>query len=303
MNTIAPRVDRQLSTATVHYGMNPEFLREGTAVEDFMNPDRIVFGADSEAVTASLHRLYEPLLERTAPPVVEVGIREAELIKYANNAFLAGKLSLINDIGNIAKEFGVDGYTVAEALSLDHRIDEDYLRSGLGWGGSCLPKDTAAIATAARAAGYEPTMIEAAQKINDRQPVRLVELLADHVDLAEARVAVLGLAFKPGTDDVRHSRAKPVIEALRARGTEPVAYDPVAVENMQAEFPELQYTTSAAAALTDADGAVVVTDWDEFAALDTEFAAMAQPVVVDGRRIVDPESVSAVALTYEGLTW
>lgn len=303
LETIAPRLVAPLAESTVDFAVNPEFLREGTAVEDFMNPDRIVFGTKTDAAEAALHELYEPLLERTAPPVVETGIREAELIKYASNAFLAGKLSLMNDIGNIAKEHGVDAYTVAEAIGLDHRIAEQYLDSGLGWGGSCLPKDTAALAAAARARDYDPVMIEAARTINDRQPTRLVDLLDRHVALDGARIAVLGLAFKPGTDDVRHSRAAPVIDELRTRGATPVAYDPVAMPNMETAYPELSYAGSAQEALTGADGAVVVTGWDEFAALDAAFARMTEPVVVDGRRSIDPAAVEAVELTYEGLTW
>ncbi|MFB6252378.1 MAG: UDP-glucose 6-dehydrogenase AglM [Halobellus sp.] len=280
-------------------GMNPEFLREGTAVADFLDPDKIVLGADDDRARRDMRAVFAPLEEQADAPVVETDTRTAEMIKYANNAFLAAKVSLINDIGNICKEFGIDAYEVADAIGLDDRISDQFLRSGVGWGGSCFPKDVAAIIAAAEANGYEPPVLEAAVELNDRQPERLLELLDAHVDVDGERVAVLGLAFKPGTDDTRNSRAIEVIEGLEARGARVVGYDPVATENMRARFPDIDYAESAAAALEDAVGAVVVTGWDEFAALDDEFAAMKTPVVVDGRRIVEPTS----EITYEGLTW
>ena len=280
--------------------VNPEFLREGSAVADFTDPDKIVLGTTGdERALGRLRGLYDPIVTEHDAPVVETGRREAEMIKYANNAFLAAKVSLINDLGNICKEYDVDAYEVADAIGLDDRIGERFLRSGVGWGGSCFPKDVDALRAAAREVGYEPLMLDAAVEVNDRQPERLLSLLDDHVDVADRRVAVLGLSFKPGTDDIRNSRAIPVIEGLQKRGATVVAYDPVAADEMREQFPEITYTDSAAAALEGAHGAVVVTDWDEFAALDEEFDAMAEPVVVDGRRIVEPRD----GITYEGLTW
>ncbi|MCF2207513.1 UDP-glucose/GDP-mannose dehydrogenase family protein [Halobacterium salinarum] len=280
--------------------MNPEFLRMGSAVDDFRHPDKVVFGARRDAAYDQLHAVFEPLLADAGDAtVVETGLREAEMIKYANNAFLASKVSLINDLGNICKELGVDAYEVADAIAEDDRISGQFLRSGVGWGGSCFPKDVAAITAAAKDAGYEPAMLEAAVEVNDRQPERLLSLLDGHVDVAGERVAVLGLSFKPGTDDIRGTRAVPVIDGLQDRGADVVAYDPVAAEKMAEQRPEVTYADSAAGALADAVGAVVVTDWDEFAALDDEFDAMAERVVVDGRRVVDPQA----DLTYDGLTW
>ena len=280
--------------------VNPEFLREGSAVDDFMSPDKIVLGTDGdERALDLLADLYEPIVLEWDVPVVETGRREAEMIKYANNAFLAAKVSLINDIGNICKEYGVDAYEVAEAIGLDDRIGERFLRSGVGFGGSCFQKDVDAIRTAARDAGYEPRMLDAAVEVNDRQPERLLALLDDHVDVGGRRVAVLGLSFKPGTDDIRNSRAIPVIEGLRERGAAVAAYDPVATEAMRERFPDIEYADSAAAALEGAVGAVVVTDWDEFATLEEAFDAMERQVVVDGRRIVTPRE----EMEYEGLTW
>jgi UDPglucose 6-dehydrogenase len=230
---------------------------------------------------------------------VETGRREAAMVKYANNVFLAAKISLVNELGNVCKEYGVDAYEVADAIGLDERIGAKFLRSGVGWGGSCFPKDTAAIIAAAREAGYEPELLEAVVGVNEKQPRRMLGLLDRHVDVADRRVAVLGLAFKPGTDDIRGSRAKPVIEGLQERGAEVVAYDPLANDAMATEYPTVEYVDDAATALAGAHGALVVTDWDEFAALDEEFDAMADPVVVDGRRIVTRRE----GLTYEGLTW
>jgi UDPglucose 6-dehydrogenase len=281
--------------------VNPEFQSQGSAVEDFMNPDKLVFGATDERPLPMLHELYEPLVAANDGdiPIVETGRREAAMVKYANNVFLAGKISLINELGNICKEFGVDSYEVAEAIGLDDRISAQFLRSGVGWGGSCFPKDTDALRAAARSAGYDPELLDAVVGVNDGQPRRMLDLLERHTDVENERIAVLGLAFKPGTDDIRGSRATLVIEGLLERGAEVVAYDPVAAETMAEEFPDIEYADSAASALEDAHGALVVTDWDEFTVLDEEFETMADPVIIDGRRIIEPRE----GMTYEGLTW
>ncbi|WP_396612626.1 UDP-glucose 6-dehydrogenase AglM [Haloferax sp. S1W] len=267
--------------------MNPEFQREGTAVEDFLDPDKVVVGAHTDRAFDLLGEIFIPLVERADDPhVVETGIREAEMIKYANNAFLASKISLANDLANICKEFGVDSYEVLEAVGLDSRVGSSFLAAGLGWGGSCFPKDTAAIINAARERGYEPRLLQAAVDVNDGQPVRMLDLLRERFDPEGKRVAVLGLSFKPGTDDIRGSRSIPLIEELLDAGADVVGYDPVATENMRELFPDIEYTDSAAAALVGADAALVATDWDEFAALDEQFDEMRERVVIDGRRIV-----------------
>jgi UDPglucose 6-dehydrogenase len=286
----------------LHLGMNPEFQREGTAVADFLDPDKLVWGSDDDPVTFDrLQEAYDPLIEQADgdPAVVETGTREAEMIKYANNSFLATKISFANDLGNICKEYGVDAYEVTEAIGLDHRIGASFLNSGVGWGGSCFPKDVKALIAAGKDVGYDPELLEATVSVNDRQPGRLLSLLDDHADVSGERVAVLGLSFKPGTDDVRNSRAIPVIEGLLERDADVVGYDPVATENMRDQFSEIDYADSAGDALADATAALVVTDWDEFAALDEEFDTMARQLVIDGRRIVEPRE----GMTYEGLTW
>jgi len=296
---IAPLVREAAGDAPVGIGMNPEFLREGSAVDDFLDPDKIVLGAEQAATRETMRAAFAPLVEASDAPVVETGTREAEMMKYANNAFLAAKISLVNEIGNVCKEYGVDTYEVADAMGLDHRIARPFLDSGVGWGGSCFPKDVAALIHAAGEAGYDPELLEAAVAVNDRQPGRMLDLLAEHVDVEGTRVAVLGLAFKPGTDDVRNSRAIPAIEGLRGRGADVVAHDPVAAESMRERLPDLDCAPTPRAALEGADGCLVVTDWPAYADLDGEFDAMATPVVVDGRNVVARRE----GIVYEGLTW
>jgi UDPglucose 6-dehydrogenase len=279
--------------------MNPEFLREGHAVGDFLDPDKVVLGTERSPALEALEAVYEPLVASTDTTVVRTGIREAEMIKYANNALLAAKISAMNDIGNVCKEVGVDAYEVADAVGLDARIGRAFLDSGLGWGGSCFPKDVAALIAVGREAGYEPELLEAVVAVNDRQPERMLAMLDARGDVAGERVAVLGLSFKPGTDDVRESRAIPLLRGLLDRDADVVAYDPVATERMRAVVPDVEYVDSASEALDGAVAALVATDWDEFADLDEEFDRMARPLVLDGRRIVTPRS----GIEYEGLTW
>jgi UDPglucose 6-dehydrogenase len=286
----------------ISVGVNPEFQSQGSAVEDFMEPDKIVLGTDGDERTLDLlAKLYEPIVVQWDVPVVETGRREAAMIKYANNVFLASKISLINELGNICKEYEVDSYEVADAIGLDDRIGERFLRSGVGWGGSCFGKDTAALMAAARQNGYEPELLEAVVGVNDKQPRRMISLLECHVDPADERIAVLGVAFKPGTDDTRGTRARPVVAGLLKRDAGVVVYDPTtAAESLAAEFPErVTVAESAEAALKGAHGALIVTDWPVFADLDEEFDAMASPVVVDGRRVIKRRE----GLVYEGLTW
>ena len=293
--------------ARVELATNPEFLREGTAVSDFQNPDKLVFGTESSWAADRLDALYEPLIAGRGVTTIRTDPETAMMIKYANNAALASKISLANDLGNICKAFGIDAYEVMDAVGLDDRIGAKFLRSGVGYGGSCFPKDVDAIRAAARESGYEPMLLDATVAVNDGQPERMLDLLDTHIDVAGERVAVLGLAFKPGTDDIRNSRAVPIIEGLQDRSAHVVAYDPVAAENTRERFPKIEYAPSAADALDGATAALVVTDWDEFAALDGEFDAMVvpdadgagDPVVIDGRRIIERRD----GLAYEGLTW
>ena len=281
-------------------GMNPEFLREGTAVSDFLDPDKVVLGADDAETLSTMHEIFDPLVARADdPPVVETNTRTAEMMKYANNAFLASKISLMNDLGNICKEYDVDAYEVADAMGLDDRINRAFLDSGLGWGGSCFPKDVAAIVAAAREVDYDAPLLSAAIEVNEEQPRRFLRLLDRHAEVAGEKVAVLGLAFKPGTDDIRETRAVPVIEGLLDRGADVVATDPVAVENTREVFPDVEYVETPEEALADAAACLVLTAWPEYAELDAEFDAMSTPLVLDGRHCVDRRD----GIIYEGLTW
>jgi UDPglucose 6-dehydrogenase len=279
--------------------VNPEFQSQGSAVDDFMAPDKIVLGTAEDRAVGLLRALYEPLISRQDPTVVETGRREAAMIKYANNVFLAAKLSIINELGNIAKEHDVDSYQVAAAMGADDRISARFLRSGAGWGGSCFGKDTAALVGAAAEHGYDARLLKEVIATNDRQPERMVQLLERHGDIEGSRVAVLGAAFKPGTDDIRGTRARPVVATLLERAAVPVVYDPTtAGDRLAAEF-DVQAAEAAETALAGADGALVVTAWEQFEQLDGAFERMRTPVVVDGRRVIQHRE----DIVYEGLTW
>ncbi len=205
-----------------------------------------MLGANDDRVLADLHEVFDTLVECANVPVVETATKTAEMIKYANNGFLAVKISLISDIGNICKGFEIDVYEVADG---DDRIGEQFLRSGLRWGSSCFPKDRNAIIAAAENERYDPAMLNAVVEVNDRQPERLLSISDDHVDVSGKRVAVLGLAFKHRTDGIRNSRAIPVVEGLRERGATVVAHDPVTAENMREHFPDIEFASSAAECL------------------------------------------------------
>jgi len=295
---VRPQLEKTGNRAGADFGlaMNPEFLREGKAVSDFQRPDRIVIGITdqrSEQLLRHLYAHYDAPLLVTTPTA-------AEMIKYASNALLATKISYANEIGNYCKQLGVDVYDVMAGVGMDHRISPHFLNAGAGFGGSCFPKDVRALISAGTEAGLSMELLRAVMDVNQRQPLRMLDLLEKHVGSLEGkRIAVLGLAFKPGTDDVRESCSLLVIEALLERGAVVVGYDPLAGANMQKHFPDILYAESARDALHDADGCLLMTDWDEFRKLD--FGGMARPVVIDGRRLVDPERRQG--LTYEGICW
>ncbi|NOZ59019.1 MAG: UDP-glucose/GDP-mannose dehydrogenase family protein, partial [Euryarchaeota archaeon] len=213
--------------------MNPEFLREGSAVEDFLNPDRIVLGYTDERTGRILRELYRSF----TCPIMETNPRTAEMIKYATNSFLAVKISFINEIGNICKLLGIDAYEVAKGLGMDHRISPHFLRAGLGFGGSCFPKDVKALVGKAKEAYYRPVILNAALEVNETQPLRLIELLERRAGSLRGRdVVVLGLAFKPGTDDMREAPSIKIIHALLTKGARVHAHDPQALENARKIF-------------------------------------------------------------------
>jgi len=272
----------------------PEFLREGKAVYDFMNPDKIVIGGDPSSAEM-VARLYEKIPCKATL----TDIRTSEMIKYANNSFLATKISFANEIGNICKKLGIDVYEVMSAIGKDFRISEHFLNAGAGFGGSCFPKDVKALIGRAEELGCDPLILRAVVQVNEEQPMRMIELLVKRIgDVRGRRIAVLGLAFKNDTDDIREARSIPVIRKLLGMGASVAAYDPLAAENMRAVFPDVEYCQSATDALSGADGCLIMTEWDEFGSLDREFDAMNEIVVIDGRR-----AVSLDRGVYEGICW
>ncbi|MGB3907842.1 MAG: UDP-glucose/GDP-mannose dehydrogenase family protein [Methanomethylovorans sp.] len=279
--------------------MNPEFLREGKAVYDFMHPDKIVVGAIDERTFFMVSELYRGLdcqVTHTRPTT-------AEMIKYANNTLLATKVSFANEIGNICKKMGIDTYAVMKEVGKDFRISPHFLNSGAGFGGSCFPKDVRAIIGKAEELGYEPKLLRSVIDINEKQPLGMVRLLEQKTGELQGKcITVLGLAFKNDTDDIRESRSIPVIEELLRKKALVTAYDPMATEHMKKVFPNITYCDSAAEALQDADACLLMTEWDQFRRLDKEFATMKRPLVIDGRHLLDPKDLS-VKIEYEGLCW
>ena len=275
--------------------MNPEFLREGKAVYDFMHPDKIVVGAidqKSGDLVSELYRTFKCEVTRTNSST-------AEMIKYANNSLLATKISFANEIGNICKKLKIDTYEVMEAVGKDSRISPRFLNSGAGFGGSCFPKDVKALIGKAKEIGYSPVLLESVIGVNEKQPILMTEILLRKIgNFAGKKIAVLGLAFKNETDDIRESRAIPVIAELLRLGAEVSAYDPMATENMKRIFPTIEYFEKAKDALEGADACLVMTEWDEFKQLDSEFEAMKEKIVIDGRRVIKAKNID-----YEGLCW
>lgn len=281
--------------------MNPEFLREGKAVYDFMHPDKIVIGSIDERTSAIVSELYRSLdceITHTNP-------KTAEMIKYVNNSFLATKISFSNEIGNICKKLGINTYEVMQAVGTDFRISSSFLNSGAGFGGSCFPKDVKALIGKAKDIGYDPLLLESVIEVNEHQPLEMVKLLKtklDNGDLTGKRIAVLGLAFKNDTDDIRESRSIPVIAELLRLGADVTAYDPMASDEMKKVFNNITYHMSAAGALKDADACLIMTEWDEFRDLDSEFGLMKSSVVIDGRHMIVPEDIEQ-DIDYVGLCW
>jgi UDPglucose 6-dehydrogenase len=279
---------------------NPEFLREGTAVEDTLRPDRIVVGADSEHGRAVMRALYEPLLARHPCPYVATDVKTAELIKHASNAFLATKISFINAIARICELADADVDTIADAMGHDARIGRAFLNAGLGYGGSCFPKDVEAFIHIASELGYDFGLLRETQRINREAkgwPLRQLRRLLWNI--TDKDIAVLGVAFKPGTDDVRDAPALEVITGLIAEGARVRLHDPVALPNVADQFPDAEFCDKAENALRGAHAAVVCTEWEEYAAISPARLAelLEYPVVVDARGIWDVHALQGAGLT------
>jgi UDPglucose 6-dehydrogenase len=280
----------------------PEFLKEGTAVADFMHPDRVVVGSDpgDEEAADAVEALYKPL----GGEILRTDVASAEMIKLASNAFLATKISFINEIANVCEEVGADVGQVAKGMGLDERIGHSFLRAGIGYGGSCFPKDVSALKMLAGNTGYHFQLLTAVIEVNELQKRRVVGKLEKHLgSLIGKRVALLGLAFKPDTDDMREASSLVLAARLQGEGAEVVAYDPVAAERAAGMLGTVEMANSAMEALEGADAAVLVTEWREFAELDWAAAAerMTRPLVVDGRNFLDPEALAAAGFEYEGI--
>jgi UDPglucose 6-dehydrogenase len=278
----------------------PEFLKEGTAVRDFLNPDRVVVGDDGDWAGDAVVDLYAPL----GAPLVRTDIESAEMIKLAANAFLATKISFINEIANVCEVTGANVTEVARGIGLDDRIGPKFLQAGVGFGGSCFPKDVTALKQLAGNSGYHFQLLNAVIEVNELQKRRVVAKLEKHLGtLVGKRIALLGLAFKPETDDMREATSLVLSARLQAAGAHVRAHDPVAEDEARRIMTGLSFADSPLDAVRDADAVVLVTEWDAFRSLDWAAAAeaMAGNVVIDGRNALDPEAVRAAGLVYEGI--
>ena len=282
----------------VGYVSNPEFLREGSAVADFREPDRVVVGGDRPDDVERVARLYQDL----GAPVLTTDVASAEMVKLASNAFLATKISFINEIANVCERVGADVEEVARGMGLDKRIGQSFLRPGIGYGGSCFPKDVTALKQMAGNTGYSFQLLASVIEVNELQKRRVIGKLEDHLGpLRGRRIALLGLAFKPHTDDMREASSIVLAARLLAEGASVCAFDPVAMERAQGVLPAgVELCGSLAEAIADADAAVIVTEWPEFrAVLDPAArAAMRQPLLVDGRNLLDPAEAVAAGFAY-----
>lgn len=284
---------------------NPEFLREGAAIKDFLNPDRVVVGVASERAKEVMEKIYRPIA-RAGRPVIVTDIRSAELIKYASNAFLATKITFINEIANFCEKVGANVKDVARGMGADSRIGSRFLYAGIGYGGSCFPKDVQALIETGKEYKHDFRIIQAADGVNDLQKLRPVEFLKKHFkNLKGKTIAVWGLSFKPRTDDVREAPAIYVIDALFKAGAKVRAFDPVAAENFKITFPDkrVKYAKHAYDATKGAHALLVMTEWDEFRTAEyPELAArMRERVIIDGRNIFDRNEAEKEGFTYFGI--
>jgi UDPglucose 6-dehydrogenase len=282
---------------------NPEFLREGAAIGDFMRPDRIVIGSRDEEAIAIMRDLYRPL-NLIETPIVITSLEAAELTKYAANAFLATKISFINEIANLCDRIGCDVHDVARAIGMDNRIGKAFLQPGPGYGGSCLPKDTSALLSVAREYETDSLIVSAAIEVNRRQRVLMVEKIEKLVgELRGKTIAVLGLSFKPGTDDMRDAPSIEIIRLILERGARVRAYDPVAMTQAAQFLPEIEYAEDEYDAIAEADAAVLMTEWNQFRALDMKRvrSLMRVPRVADLRNIYEPEKICGYGFDYTGV--
>ena len=283
---------------------NPEFLREGAAIADFKHPDRIVVGAEDERARDILREIYRPLFLNKAP-ILFTGRRTAELTKYAANAFLAVKISFINEIADLCEAVGADVQEVARGIGLDNRIGPKFLHPGPGYGGSCFPKDTLALLQTAQEAGVPQRIVGTVVAFNDERKASMAQRVADALDgnVQSKRIGVLGLAFKPNTDDMRDAPSIPLVKALMDQGASVIAFDPAAMDHARGMLPGLELARDAYSVADDADALVIVTEWDEFRALGLDKLArrMRGRALVDLRNVYDVEEAQRAGLDYRGI--
>jgi len=299
------RIIRETNPAAdVVVASNPEFLREGAAIRDFKHPDRIVVGTDDERAQKVIDEIYRPLYLNQAP-IMYTGRRTAELIKYAANAFLATKVTFINEIADLAEKTGADVQEVARGIGLDNRIGSKFLHAGPGFGGSCFPKDTRALVKTAQDYDVSLRIVEAVLAVNENRKRAMARKVSAALggNLRGKTVAVLGLAFKPNTDDMREAPSIPLITALIDQGATVRAYDPESMQQARGELPDIQYCSDAYACAKGADALVIVTEWEQFRALDLKRlkAELKQPIVVDLRNIYRPDEMAAYGFTYDSV--
>lgn len=279
---------------------NPEFLREGSAINDFLKPDRIVLGVETEKAKEKLLELYEPI---NAPKII-TDLASAELIKHASNSFLSMKISFINALSIICEKSGADIIKVAEGIGLDKRIGRDFLNAGVGFGGFCFPKDLKAFIGIAQKLGYDFRLLKEVERINEEQMLLVVTKLEALLwNLKDKQIGILGLSFKPNTDDMRFAPSLTIISELKKQGATIRAYDPVAMENAKGLMPDITYCNNAYEVAQNADAIVLVTEWDEFKNLDLKKLkqTMRQPVFLDGRNVFDPEKMKGLGFIYTGI--
>lgn len=273
-----------------HVSVNPEFLQEGTAVDNFLNPDRIIIGCKNKKSKKTLETLYKDF----TCPKLYTSLTAAEMIKYASNAFLSTKISFINEIGNICKKLHIDTYDVAEGMGYDKRIGRAFLNAGIGWGGSCFPKDVKALITKAKELGETPIILESVLQVNQEQFNKPLDLLKKHInDIKGKEIGILGASFKPETDDIRESRSIPIIEELLKEQVTIKIYDPKAMDNLKNIFPTISYCSPDE--VLNSDAVLILTDWEEFEHLNYK-----DRVVIDGRKIEKARKESKI---YEGVCW
>jgi UDPglucose 6-dehydrogenase len=282
---------------------NPEFLREGSAVQDFMRPDRVAIGAESEQAITIMKEIYSALYLIDTPFVI-TSLETAEMIKYATNAFLATKITFINEIANLCERVGADVYHVARAMGLDGRIGKKFLHPGPGYGGSCFPKDTRALSRMAQEKGYTFKTLDSVIKVNEEQKQRMVNKIKEKVgDLRGKTIGILGLSFKPNTNDIRESSAIVIIQGLLAIGAKVKAFDPVAMEEARAILPEVEYGKDPYDVATGSDALVLATEWNQFRRLDLHRIKdlLKQPIFIDLRNVYDPDQIKQLGFSYSGV--